>query len=255
MAKKFTKKLHYWPVEEKRSIYELIKQGKTTPEIRLTLYKGDRTVTDRSLATQVNKIKKDPSYVEHPPQYPNGKVPTAISYSERKKKKSSRSRSKERVVTGEYHRWTEEENQIIIDNLTLTPVKMKKKFFRGNREITLNKLRKKVERLRRDSREGKIQTSPKPQSSPSPFSVRRESIGKTPPVQLAIDFTGKADELWNKFNKKTSLLKDDLKTLQELIDASAFESSTKEEMKSAISRIAAETFRKEQNTLAESLKV
>jgi hypothetical protein len=251
--------LHFWSVEQKRKVQKLIAAGMNVKEIRLALYKRDKTVTDRSLATQINNIKKDPSYVEKVPKYAGGKIPTAISYSERMKRKKGSSNKNTEIKPSrnkKRHNWSAEEKQILIDNLKLSAGTIKKKFFKGNREISAYKIGRQLNNLRQAVKAGKLQpvTVKKTQSSPSPFSVRRASVGKST-VQLKIDFTGEAEILWNKFNMKTSVLKDELNTLQALIDESNFETSTKDSMKSAISKIATETFRKEQNTLAESLKV
>jgi hypothetical protein len=259
MGKVFKKKLHFWTVSQKQNVVKLTKQGLNPKKMRLQLFKGDKTVNDRSMAAMISRLKREPEFANVPGKYPGGKIPTALSLAERikKNKKSSNrntvvkpSRNKKR------HTWSAEEKQILIDNLKLSAGTIKKKFFKSNREVSAYKIGRQLNNLRQAAKVGKLQpvAIKKTQSSPSPFSVRRASIVKST-VQLKIDFTGEAEILWNKFNMKTSVLKDELNTLQALIDESNFETSTKDSMKSAISKIATETFRKEQNTLAESLKV
>jgi hypothetical protein len=51
------------------------------------------------------------------------------------------------------------------------------------------------------------------------------------------------------------MLKGDLQSLVELIDESAFDTESKEQMKASIQKIAKAKFQEEQNRLADSLKV
>lgn len=67
-TKVFSKPLHYWSVKEKQIVNSLMNQGKNAARIKKELYKGDKTVSVRSLATLMNLIRNKPSWVNHHPK-------------------------------------------------------------------------------------------------------------------------------------------------------------------------------------------
>lgn len=251
MSKVFKKKLHYWTVSEKQNVVKLTQQNLSPKQIRLQLFKGDKTVNDRSMASMMSRLKRNPGFVNELPKYPGGKVPVARSLSERKKMKKTTVKSAKRTAKKKHVMWDPAHKEIVIQNLNLKPSELKKKFFSSERSITVKRLSKLLQNTRKAVRENRI----KPSSSPSVKVNKTTAVKATKNIQLAIDFTGKANELIEKFKLKTDVFKDEFNTLCDLVKDSNFSDKAKQRLVAAITEISELEFQQEQNELSKALKV
>lgn len=255
------KKLHYWTTNEKHAVYNLMtNMNLPAKEIRLRLFKGDKTITAQSLGALMNTLRKNPSWKDVTPKYPGNKVPVAMTATERNKvrkvkttrtynykKTASSSAPAKRYKT--YHRWTDEQNEIIQQNLTMKPSDIKRKFFANEKNITIYKVSKKLNNTRHRN-SGKSPVSPR--STTKSITVRRTSLSPSP---VSSNFTAPVEDLVRKYMLKASVLKDEINTLTSLVDQSGFDTDVKTEMKESMIAIANKSFQREQNALADSLKV
>lgn len=257
--KKFKKKLHFWTVKEKKSVLAMTNKGESVRKIKITLFKGDPTITLRSLGAMMTTLRKNPDWANHQPNYPGNKIPTARSLSEKREaKKGNRSSTKKTARThvigsntkkkATNYQWTQEEKQSILSNINMKPADIKSTVFPNHSHLTVYKISKQLHNLRAKIRRGEMVLA-------KVAKVKKVKTPQVNPNQLEIDYTGKAEHLFQKFNLKTSVLRDDLSSLLELIDDSKFDTDSKTQMKVAISKIANATFKIEQNSLAEALKV
>ncbi len=243
MSKVFKKKLHYWTVSEKRNVLKLTKQNLSPKQIRLQLFKGDKTVNDRSMSSMMSRIKKNPGFVNESPKYPGGKVPIARSLSERKRLRKTTAVKK--TVRKKHIAWDQAHKEIVIQNLDLKPFELKKKFFSSERSITVKRLAKLLQNTRRAVRENRL-------SLPL---IKTPVVKTLKNIQSKIDFAGKANELIQKFKLKTDVFKDEFNTLCELVKDSNFSEKTKQKLVVAITEISEQEFQHEQNELSKALKV
>ena len=260
---KTRKKLHYWTTTEKRAIYDLMTNlNLTAKTIRLKLFKGDNTITAQSLGALMNTLRKTPSWKDVEPSYPGNRTPVAMTVTERNKAKKSANKrpyTYKKVVSSSatakryktYHRWTDEQNEIIQQNLTMKPSEIKRRFFANEKTITVYKISKKLTNTKGKNTKRKYNTSPRNKNTNTSLAVRRTSLSPSPANP---NFTAPVEELVQQYTVKTNKLKSDVNIIASFINDTDFDTDVKNEMKESLIEIANKSFKREQNALADSLK-